>query len=69
MTSTSTSTTTCGSTTGDDTPATSVGANNNPPQNDNKTDEIQTISFAGATGGTFTLTFDGQTTAPIPTRS
>ena len=53
-------------TTGDDTPATSVGANNNPPQNDNKTDEIQTVSFAGATGGTFTLTFGGQTTAPIP---
>ena len=52
-------------TTGDDTPATSVGANNNPPQNDNKTDETQLISFAGTTGGTFRLTFDGQTTAPI----
>jgi glucose/arabinose dehydrogenase/PKD repeat protein len=53
-------------TTGDDTPATSVGANNNPPQNDWKTNENQTIAVANATGGTFTLTFAGQTTGPIP---
>jgi PKD repeat protein/type 1 glutamine amidotransferase len=51
--------------TGDDTPATAVGANNNPPQHDMLTNESQTIAVAGATGGTFTLTFDGQTTAPI----
>ena len=29
------------------------------------TNESQTITVANATGGTFTLTFDGQTTAPI----
>ncbi|HEX5620366.1 MAG TPA: ThuA domain-containing protein [Solirubrobacteraceae bacterium] len=52
-------------TTGDDTPATAVGANNNPPQHDMLTNENQTIAVANATGGTFTLTFDGQTTAPI----
>jgi PKD repeat protein/glucose/arabinose dehydrogenase len=52
-------------TTGDDTPATAVGTNNNPPQNDWLTNENQTIAVANATGGTFTLTFDGQTTEPI----
>lgn len=53
--------------TGDDTPATSVGANNNPPMNDDKTDEIQSLTFTGGVnGGTFRLTFDGQTTDPIP---
>ena len=52
-------------TTGDDTPATAVGTNNNPPQHDMLTNENQTITVANATGGTFTLTFDGQTTAPI----
>ena len=52
-------------TTGDDTPATAVGTNNNPPQHDMLTNESQTIAVANATGGTFTLTFDGQTTAPI----
>ena len=30
-----------------------------------KTDETQTVRVNNATGGTFTLTFDGQTTAPI----
>ncbi len=30
------------------------------------TNEVQTVTVSGATGGTFTLTFDGQTTAPIP---
>lgn len=29
------------------------------------TAEVQTVTLTGATGGTFTLTFDGQTTAPI----
>ena len=52
-------------TTGDDTPATAVGTNNNPPMHDMLTNESQTITVADATGGTFTLTFDGQTTAPI----
>ena len=51
--------------TGDDTPATAVGTNNNPPMHDMLTNESQTITVANATGGTFTLTFDGQTTAPI----
>ena len=51
--------------TGDDTPATALGANNYPPSNDYKTNESQTVRVTGATGGTFTLTFEGQTTAPI----
>ena len=51
--------------TGDDTPATALGANNYPPFNDMKTNESQIVRVQGATGGTFTLTFDGQTTAPI----
>jgi PKD repeat protein/glucose/arabinose dehydrogenase len=52
-------------TTGDDTPATAVGTNNNPPIHDMITNENQTIAVANATGGTLTLTFDGQTTEPI----
>src|SRR5262249_11536858 len=32
----------------------------------NNTNEVQFISLGGATGGTFTLTFNGQTTAAIP---
>jgi len=52
--------------TGDDTPAGSVGANQFPPFNDMKTTETQTVTVAGMTAGnTFTLTFNGQTTAPI----
>ena len=35
------------------------------PFNSQKTDEQQTVRVTGSTGGTFTLTFDGQTTAPI----
>ena len=35
------------------------------PFNDQLTNETQTVTVTGATGGTFTLTFDGQTTAPI----
>jgi type 1 glutamine amidotransferase/PKD repeat protein len=51
--------------TGDDTPAGSIGTNQFPPYNDMKTNETQTVTVANATGGTFTLAFDGQTTAPI----
>jgi PKD repeat protein/type 1 glutamine amidotransferase len=51
--------------TGDDTPATALGANNSPPYNDMKTNESQTVRVTGASGGTFTIAFDGETTAPI----
>ena len=52
--------------TGDDTPAGGGNSGGFAPFNDQLTNENQTITVAGATGGTFTLTFDGQTTAPIP---
>jgi PKD repeat protein/type 1 glutamine amidotransferase len=52
--------------TGDDTPAGSVNVQQFPPFNDMKTNETQSIAVANATGGTFTLTFDGRTTGPIP---
>ena len=52
--------------TGDDTPAGSGGSGGFGPFNDQKTDEQQTIRVNNATGGTFTLTFAGQTTAPLP---
>ena len=51
--------------TGDDTPAGGGNSGGFAPFNDMKTNESQTIAVANATGGTFTLTFDGQTTAPI----
>ena len=53
--------------TGDDTPATAVGTNANPPINDLKaTNEVQALVIVGQTvGGNFTLTFGGETTAPI----
>ena len=51
--------------TGDDTPAGSGNSGGWGPFNDMKTDETQTVRVNNATGGTFTLTFDGQTTAPI----
>ena len=51
--------------TGDDTPAGGINAGGYGPFNDQKTDEQQTVRVTNATGGTFTLTFDGQTTAPI----
>ena len=35
------------------------------PFNDMKTDEAQTVRVNNATGGTFTLTFKGQTTSPL----
>jgi PKD repeat protein/type 1 glutamine amidotransferase len=52
--------------TGDDTPATAVGANNYPPFNDYKTNESQVVRVTGANGGTFAMTWEGETTAPIP---
>ncbi len=52
--------------TGDDTPAAGIHANGFGPFEDELTDEQQTVRATNATGGTFTLTFDGQTTAPLP---
>ena len=52
--------------TGDDTPAGGINAGGYGPFNDQKTDEQQTVRVTNATGGTFTLTFNGQTTAPLP---
>ena len=52
--------------TGDDTPAGGINAGGYGPFNSQKTDEQQTVRVTGATGGTFTLTFNGQTTAPLP---
>jgi PKD repeat protein/glucose/arabinose dehydrogenase len=51
--------------TGDDTPAGGGNSGGFGPFNGQKTNENQTVQVTGATGGTFTLTFDGQTTAPI----
>ena len=51
--------------TGDDTPAGGGNSGGFGPFNGMLTNESQTIAVANATGGTFTLTFDGQTTAPI----
>ncbi|HZB29998.1 MAG TPA: ThuA domain-containing protein [Streptosporangiaceae bacterium] len=52
--------------TGDDTPSGGGNSGGFGPFNDMKTNETQTVRVAnGTTGGTFTLTFDGQTTAPI----
>ena len=55
--------------TGDDTPAGGGNSGQNAPFSDQLTNETQTLTITGATGGTFTLTFDGQTTAPIRLRS
>ena len=52
--------------TGDDTPAGGIDAGGFGPFNDQMTDEQQTVRVTNATGGTFTLTFNGQTTAPLP---
>jgi PKD repeat protein/type 1 glutamine amidotransferase len=52
--------------TGDDTPAGGGNSGGFSPHNDQKTDETQTVRVNGATGGTFSLTFSGQTTTPIP---
>jgi PKD repeat protein len=51
--------------TGDDTPAGSIGANQFPPFNDTKTNDSQSVTLSSGSSGTFTLTLDGQTTAPI----
>ncbi len=51
--------------TGDDTPAGGGNSGGFGPFNDGLTNEVQTVTTANVTGGTFTLTFDGQTTAPI----
>ncbi|HEX6022178.1 MAG TPA: PKD domain-containing protein, partial [Solirubrobacter sp.] len=52
--------------TGDDTPAGGINANGYGPFNDQLTDEQQVIRVTNATGGTYTLSFNGQTTAPLP---
>jgi PKD repeat protein/type 1 glutamine amidotransferase len=52
--------------TGDDTPAGGGNSGGFGPFNGQLTNEVQTVTVSGATGGTFTLTFDGETTAPIP---
>jgi PKD repeat protein/glucose/arabinose dehydrogenase len=52
--------------TGDDTPAGGGNSGGFGPFNGQLTNENQTVAVSGATGGTFTLTFDGQTTGPIP---
>src|SRR3954447_20495441 len=52
-------------TTGDDTPAAGIDANGYGPFEDQLLDEQQTVRATNATGGTFTLTWKGQTTAPI----
>ena len=51
--------------TGDDTPSGGGNSGGFSPFNDMKTNESQTVRVLNATGGTFTLTFNGQTTAPI----
>ena len=51
--------------TGDDTPAGGGNSGGFAPLNDMKTNETQTVRVTNATGGTFTLTFEGQTTAAI----
>ncbi len=53
-------------TTGDDTPAAGIDANGYGPFEDQLLDEQQTVRATNATGGTFTLTWKGQTTAAIP---
>src|SRR3954451_3167319 len=53
-------------TTGDDTPAAGIDANGYGPFENQLLDEQQTVRATNATGGTFTLTWKGQTTAPIP---
>ena len=52
--------------TGDDNEAGGINAGGFGPFNDQLTDEQQTVRVTNATGGTFTLTFNGQTTAAIP---
>ena len=51
--------------TGDDTPAGGGNSGGFAPFNAMLTNETQTVRTANASGGTFTLTFHGQTTAPL----
>ena len=51
--------------TGDDNEANGINGGGFGPMNDQLTDEQQTVRATNATGGTFTLTFKGQTTAPL----
>ncbi len=51
--------------TGDDTPSGGGNSGGFSPHNDMKTDETQTVRVNNATAGSFTLTYDGQTSAPI----
>src|SRR4051794_18381117 len=53
-------------TTGDDTPAAGIDANGYGPFEDQLLDEQQTVRVTNATAGTFTLTFNGQTTDALP---
>ena len=55
--------------TGDDTPAGGINAGGMGPFNDQLTDEQQTVRTGGPAGGTFTLTFKGQTTAALPSEA
>ena len=55
--------------TGDDTPAGSVNVQQFPPFNDMKTNETQNLAAPAGATGTFTLTFDGRTTARSRCRS
>jgi PKD repeat protein/type 1 glutamine amidotransferase len=54
--------------TGDDTPSGGGNSGGFSPHNDSvaNTDEFQTVRVNNADGGSFTLTFDGQTTGAIP---
>ncbi|MDF2731438.1 MAG: carbohydrate-binding protein, partial [Desertimonas sp.] len=52
--------------TGDDTPAGGGNSGGFSPHNDMKTNETQAVRVFNATAGTFTLTFNGQTTAALP---
>ncbi|HZB75044.1 MAG TPA: ThuA domain-containing protein [Solirubrobacteraceae bacterium] len=51
--------------TGDDTPAGGGNSGGFAPFNDQLTNETQTVRTLNATGGTWTLTFQGETTAPL----
>ena len=52
--------------TGDDNEAGGINGGGFGPFNDQLTDEQQTVRATNATGGTFTLSWKGQTTAPMP---
>src|SRR4029079_7641437 len=51
--------------TGNDRPSAGIDANGYGPFEDQLLDEQQTARVTNATGGTFTLTFNGQTTTPL----